>query len=157
VSANDTVAIWGCGGVGLGAVAAASATGARTICIDVDDEKLALARSAGGNDTINTTREPLHERLLEMTEGRGPDIAIEAIGMPATFRAAVEEVAFTGRVVYIGYAKEAVSYETRLFVQKELDIRGSRNAQVEDFHSVIKFLEAGKFPVDQAVSLIVPI
>ena len=155
VTANDTVAIWGCGGVGLGAVAASSARGARTICIDVDDEKLALARAAGGTDAINSTRETLHERLLEMTSGRGPDVAIEAIGTPATFRAAVEEVAFTGRVVYIGYAKEPVSYETRLFVQKELDIRGSRNAQNEDFQSVIKFLEAGKFPVDRAVSLTV--
>jgi threonine dehydrogenase-like Zn-dependent dehydrogenase len=156
VSAHNTVAIWGCGGVGLGAVAASSARGARTICIDVDDEKLALAKAAGGTDNINTTREPLHERLLELTEGRGPDVAVEAIGTPATFRAAVEEVAFTGRVVYIGYAKEAVSYETRLFVLKELDIRGARNAQTEDFESVIKFLEAGKFPVDQAVSLVVP-
>ena len=45
-------------------------------------------------------------------------VAIEAIGTAATFRAAVEEVAFTGRVVYIGYAKEPVSYETRLFVKK---------------------------------------
>ena len=69
----------------------------------------------------------------------------------------MEEVAFTGRIVYIGYAKEPVSYETKLFVQKELDIRGSRNAQTEDFEAVTKLLEARKFPVDQAVSLIVPI
>jgi threonine dehydrogenase-like Zn-dependent dehydrogenase len=48
-----------------------------------------------------------------------------------------------------------VSYETRLFVQKELDILGSRNAQPEDFHAVIRLLEAGKFPVNQAVSLVV--
>lgn len=157
VSANDTVAIWGCGGVGLGAVAASGARAARTICIDVDDGKLALAKAAGGTNTINSAREPLHERLLEMTDGRGPDVAIEAIGTPTTFRSAVEEVAFTGRVVYIGYAKEPVSYETRLFVQKELDIRGSRNAQTADFEGVIKLLEARKFPVDQAVSLIVPI
>ncbi len=157
VSVNDTVAIWGCGGVGLGAVAASASRGARTICIDVDDEKLALAKAAGGTDAINSTREPLHERLLELTGGRGPDVAIEAIGTPATFRAAVDEVAFTGRVVYIGYAKEPVSYETKLFVQKELDIRGSRNAQTEDFEAVIGLLETGKFPVDQAVSVIVPL
>ena len=56
------------------------------------------------------------------------------------FCAAVEEVAFTGRVVYIGYAKEPVSYETRLFVQKELDVLGSRNAQPEDFHAVVHLL-----------------
>ena len=157
VTASDTVAIFGCGGVGLGAVAGSSASGARTICVDVEDDKLQLALAAGGTHAINSTREPLHNRLLELTEGRGPDVVIEAIGSPATFRAAVEEVAFTGRVVYIGYAKEPVSYETRLFVQKELDILGSRNALPEDFHAVIKLLEARKFPVDQAVSLVVPL
>jgi 2-desacetyl-2-hydroxyethyl bacteriochlorophyllide A dehydrogenase len=155
VTADDTVAIFGCGGVGLGAVAASHARGATTICIDVDDDKLTPARLAGGAHAINTSREQLHERLQEITEGRGPDVVIEAIGTPATFRAAVEEVAFTGRVVYIGYAKEPVAYETRMFVQKELDILGSRNAQPEDFHAVIKLLEERKFPVEQAVSLVV--
>ena len=157
VAANDTVAILGCGGVGLGAIAASSSRGAKTICVDLDDEKLELARAAGGVQTINTRRQSLHEQLLEMTEGRGPDVVIEAIGTPATFRSAVEEVAFTGRVVYIGYAKEPVSYETRLFVQKELDVLGSRNALPEDFHAVINMMEARKFPVEQAVSAIVPL
>lgn len=152
VTAEDAVAIWGCGGVGLGAIAASGFRGAKTIAIDMDDAKLALARDAGATDTINTATEPLHEKLLEITQGRGPDVAIEAIGLPATFRAAVDEVAFTGRVVYIGYAKEPVAYETRLFVQKELDILGSRNALPEDFREVIRMLEEGRFPVDQAVS-----
>jgi 2-desacetyl-2-hydroxyethyl bacteriochlorophyllide A dehydrogenase len=157
VLASDTVAILGCGGVGLGAIAASSSRGATTICVDLDDEKLDVARAAGGVHTINTQRQSLHQQLLEMTEGRGPDVVIEAIGTPATFRAAVEEAAFTGRVVYIGYAKEPVSYQTRLFVQKELDVFGSRNALPEDFHAVIKMLEARKFPVNQAVSLVVPL
>jgi threonine dehydrogenase-like Zn-dependent dehydrogenase len=157
IKADDNVAILGCGGVGLGAVAASSARGARTICVDMDNEKLALARAAGGSEAINTAKESLHNRLQELTEGRGPDVVIEAIGTPPTFRAAVEEVAYAGRVVYIGYAKEPVSYETRFFVQKELDILGSRNALPEDFHAVIALLEARKFPVEQAVSLIVPI
>jgi 2-desacetyl-2-hydroxyethyl bacteriochlorophyllide A dehydrogenase len=157
ITAEDTVAIFGCGGVGLGAVAASSSRGARTICIDVDAEKLELARLAGAAEIIQSKREPLHDRLLEITDGRGPDVVIEAVGTPATFRAAVEEVAFTGRVVYIGYSKEPVSYETRLFVQKELDILGSRNARPEDFHAVIVLLEQRRFPVDQAVSLVVPL
>jgi 2-desacetyl-2-hydroxyethyl bacteriochlorophyllide A dehydrogenase len=155
VTADDSVAVFGCGGVGLGAIAGSSSRGARTICVDVDDEKLALARRAGGTHTINSAPDRLHDRLLEMTDGRGPDVVIEAVGTPATFRAAVEEVAFAGRVVYIGYAKEPVSYETRLFVQKELDVLGSRNASPEDFAAVIRLLEAGKFPVDEAVSVTV--
>jgi 2-desacetyl-2-hydroxyethyl bacteriochlorophyllide A dehydrogenase len=157
VTADDTVAIFGCGGVGLGAVAGSKARGARIICVDVDDTKLKLAQAAGGADTINSGKESLHDRLLELTEGRGPDVIFEAVGTPATFRAAVEEVSFTGRVVYIGYAKEPVSYESRLFVQKELDVVGSRNAQPEDFQAVIRLLEAKRFPVDEAVSTIVPL
>jgi threonine dehydrogenase-like Zn-dependent dehydrogenase len=157
VTQQDTVAIIGCGGVGLGAVAGSAIRGARTIGIDVDEDKLRIARAAGATDTINTATEPLHERLMELTGGRGPDVIIEAIGLPQTFRAAVEEVAFTGRVVYIGYAKEPVAYETRLFVQKELDILGSRNALPEDFEAVIRMLEAKRFPVDEAVSSIIPL
>ena len=157
VTADDAVAVFGCGGVGLGAIAAAAFRGAETIAIDRDDRKLETARRAGAKHTVNTSREDLHTRLQEMTDGRGPDVTIEAIGLPETFRAAVEEVAFTGRVVYIGYAKEPVAYETRLFVQKELDILGSRNALPEDFRAVIEMLEAGRFPVEDAVSAIVPI
>ncbi len=157
VTRQDTVAVFGCGGVGLGAIAASSFAGARTIGIDIDEGKLAVARKAGAGFTINTSRESLHDRLGQLTSGRGPDVVMEAIGLPQTFRAAVEEVAFTGRVVYIGYAKEPVAYETRLFVQKELDILGSRNATPEDFRQVIRMLEGGDFPVADAVSAVVPI
>jgi threonine dehydrogenase-like Zn-dependent dehydrogenase len=93
--------------------------------------------------------------LNHLTDGFGPDVVIEAIGRPETFRMAIEEVAFTGRVVYIGYAKEPVSYETRLFVQKELDILGSRNATPEDFRAVIQMLRRGEFPVKDAITSVV--
>ena len=152
VTAGEVVAVIGCGGVGLGAVAASAFRGARTIGIDVSGDKLTIAQQAGAAVTIDTSRESLHERLQELTSGRGPDVVIEAIGLPRTFQAAVEEVAFTGRVVYIGYAKEPVAYETRLFVQKELDILGSRNALADDFRSVIQMLEQGRFPVESAIS-----
>jgi threonine dehydrogenase-like Zn-dependent dehydrogenase len=156
VTKDDFVAIFGCGGVGLGAIAAAAFQGAGVIAIDMDEAKLEIARKAGAKYLIHSSRDNLHARLMEFTEGRGPDVVIEAIGLPLTFRAAVEEVAFTGRVVYIGYAKEKVDYETRLFVQKELDIMGSRNATPEDFREVIRMLEAGSFPVEDTVSMIVP-
>jgi 2-desacetyl-2-hydroxyethyl bacteriochlorophyllide A dehydrogenase len=157
VTNTDNVAVFGCGGVGLGAIAASHFAGAKTIAVDLEDQKLSIAKSAGAAAMINTSRESLHSRLLELTDGRGPDVVIEAIGIPETFRAAVDEVAFTGRVVYIGYAKEPVAYETRLFVQKELDILGSRNALPQDFHRVIKMLEARRFPVEAAVGSIVPL
>lgn len=157
VTNTDTVAVFGCGGVGLGAIAGSHYAGARTVAVDVDDAKLAIAGKAGASETINSAQQNAREKLRELTDGLGPDVIIEAVGTPETFRMAVEEVAFTGRVVYIGYAKEPVSYETRLFVQKELDILGSRNAQPDDFRRVIGMLEAGRFPVDETVSSIVPL
>jgi len=155
VTAADTVAVFGCGGVGLGAIAASYSSGACTIAVDLDDDKLEIARKSGAAHMINSAKSSLHKRLLELTEGRGPDVVIEAVGHPQTFRGAVEEVAFAGRVVYIGYAKEPVPYETKLFVQKELDILGSRNALPEDFRRVIQMLKSGKFPVSDAVGSIV--
>ncbi|MDQ2840949.1 MAG: zinc-binding alcohol dehydrogenase family protein [Acidobacteriota bacterium] len=156
VAESDTVAVFGCGGVGLGAIAGAARRGARVIGVDIDDAKLALAQAAGAKLTIHSEREALHERLAELTNG-GPDVVIEAIGLPATFRAAVEEVAYTGRVVYIGWSKEPVTYETRLFILKELEILGSRNALPEDFRAVIEMLQQGGFPVRRAISKIVPL
>jgi len=157
VTKRDTVAVFGCGGVGLGAISASAFHGARVIAIDMDDAKLEIARKAGATELIHSGKEDLHLRLTKLTDGRGPDCIIEAIGLAQTFRASVEEVAFTGRVVYIGYAKEPVAYETSLFVQKELDILGSRNALPDDFREVIRMLEEHRFPVDDVISAVVPI
>jgi threonine dehydrogenase-like Zn-dependent dehydrogenase len=157
VTSADTVAIYGCGGVGLGAVSAAAFRGANVIAIDLDDKKLAIAQSSGAAHLINSAREDVHSRLQQITSGHGPEVIIEAIGRPETFRAAIEEVAFTGRVVYIGYAKDLVSYETRLFVQKELDILGSRNALPQDFREVIRMFEQKRFPTADAISAVVPL
>jgi threonine dehydrogenase-like Zn-dependent dehydrogenase len=157
VTATDTVAIYGCGGVGLGAVSAAAFRDANVIAIDIDDKKLAIAQKSGAKHLINSSHDDVHTRLQQITDGNGPDVIIEAIGRPDTFRAAVEEVSFTGRVVYIGYAKDLVSYETRLFVQKELDILGSRNALPQDFKEVIRMFEQKRFPTADAISAMVPL
>lgn len=152
VQQGDTVVVLGCGAIGLGAISGAAERGARVIAVDLDDAKLDLARNAGAAVLLHSGRESLHDRLQELTEGEGPDVIIEAIGLPATFRAAVEEVCFAGRVVYIGYAKSAVEYETKYFVQKELDILGSRNATAADFEAVVRMLLAGRFPIAGAIT-----
>ena len=154
VSNQDRVAVIGCGIVGMGAIASAVNRGAEVIAIDIDDSKMAIAKKIGVAHTINTTQEDLHEALLCITDGDGPDVIIEAVGNALTYRAAVDEVAYTGRVVCIGYAKSAVEFNTGLFVRKEIEILGSRNCTTE-FPEVIAYLEAGKFPVDDVISKIV--
>lgn len=139
----DTVAVIGCGMIGLGAIVRAALRGATVIAIDLDDEKLALARELGATYSINSATSNLADELSRLTDGHGPDVVIEAVGSPFTYVAAVDNVAFCGRVVCIGYAKDDVSFHTKLFVQKELDIRGSRNAMPNDFAAVIRYFLAG--------------
>jgi len=151
----DTVMVIGCGMVGLGAVVRASLRGATVIAADIDDEKLAIAREMGASSALNTTSPDFRERLADLTGGDGPDVVVEAVGSPVTYRLAVDSVAFTGRVVCIGYSKSDVTFETRLFVQKELDIRGSRNAEPSDFKAVIRYMERGCCPTDRLISRII--
>lgn len=151
----DVVMVIGCGMVGMGAIVRSSLRGATVVAADIDDEKLALAKQMGASYTINTKTEDVHKRLLEITSGFGPDVVIEAVGSVPTYQMAVDEVSFTGRVVCIGYAKSEVSFQTKYFVQKELDIRGSRNAMPQDFRAVIHYLERGTCPTDELITKVV--
>ena len=152
VTDSDVVLVIGCGMVGMGAVVRSALRGATVIAADIDDEKLQLAREMGASYTLNTKTDDVNARLLEMTSGFGPDVVIEAVGSTPTYQMAVDVVAFTGRVVCIGYAKSEVSFQTKYFVQKELDIRGSRNALPLDFRAVIHYMERGTCPVDRLIS-----
>ena len=157
VDLRDVTAVIGCGAVGLGAVAGAARRGSEVVAIDVDERKLELARAAGAKHSVNSRAQSLHATLRDITEGRGPDVVVEAVGLPETFVAAVDEVAFAGRVVYIGYAKQEVSYDTAKFVKKELDILGSRNATPADFEAVVRMLRDRAFPAEGAVTRVVPL
>ena len=151
----DKVVVIGCGMIGMGAIVRASLRGASVIAIDLDDEKLALAREVGACEVINSQRENVHERLKQLTNGLGPDVVIEAVGSTPTYLMAVDEVSFTGRIVCIGYAKSDIAFQTKLFVQKELSIHGSRNALPHDFEAVIHYLQQGKCPVDRLITNVI--
>lgn len=152
VTDSDTVMVLGCGMIGAGAIVRAALRGATVIAVDIDEHKLELAKQLGAHFTINSKTSDLHEELVKLTSGEGPDLVVEAAGNPITYRAAVDEVAFTGRVICIGYAGSEVSFATKLFVQKEIDIMGSRNATPEDFRAVISYLERGTFPLDKMIT-----
>lgn len=147
VADTDIVMVIGCGMVGLGAVVRSVLRGATVIAADLDDEKLALAKKLGATYTYNTATE--WNNLLS------PDVVIEAVGAVPTYQLAVNRVAFTGRVVCIGYSKNDVPLTTSLFVKKELDIMGSRNANPSDFEAVIKYLTKADAPVDTFISNII--
>jgi threonine dehydrogenase-like Zn-dependent dehydrogenase len=143
VVADDTVLVMGCGGVGAGAVAAAAVRGAHVVAMDVDPTKLAQASALGARETVISTDADAAERIRALSRGEGPDVVIEAVGKPATYRLALDLVAACGRIVYIGWVKGDISLEARQIVAKEVDILGSRNA-TDEFADVIALFESGR-------------
>ncbi|MBN1582021.1 MAG: zinc-binding alcohol dehydrogenase family protein [Anaerolineae bacterium] len=155
VSEMDDVLAIGCGTIGIGVVAAAARKGAKVIAVDIDDDKLALAKEFGAQYTINSIDQDVLEAVAQLTNGEGVNVAIEAVGLPQTFRIAIEAVCYAGRVVYVGYAKRDVTFDTTDFVRKELDIRGSRNA-LRVFPAVIKMIEQRAWPFSKLISRTYP-
>ncbi|MDE1995559.1 MAG: zinc-binding alcohol dehydrogenase family protein [Rhizobiaceae bacterium] len=156
IEAGDRVAVLGCGMIGMGAIIGAVSRGAEVIAIDLSPEKTALAARFGAAHQLNAATDDIPARISELTGDMGVDVALEAVGLPATFVQAIDLAGFCGRVVYVGYAKEAVSYQTQIFNLKELDIMGSRNATLEDFKAVIAYLETIGDAAQELISRVFP-
>ncbi|GAA5627841.1 L-galactonate-5-dehydrogenase [Brucella sp. NBRC 12953] len=155
VQAGDTVAVLGCGMIGMGVLIGAVARGAKVIAIDPSAEKRELALKFGATHAL-PGGEGVVASVQELTNDDGVDIAFEAVGLPITFTQAVDLAGFAGRVVYVGYSKSPVTYQTQFFNLKELDIMGSRNATLTDFEAVIAHLEKLGSDADLLISKVFP-
>ncbi len=103
VGRGDSVAVFGCGGVGDAAIAGAHLAGAHTIvAVDLDDRKLEMAREFGATHTVNSSNEDPVEAIRAVTGGNGVDVAIEAVGLPVTYQQAFEARDLAGTVVLVG-------------------------------------------------------
>jgi 2-desacetyl-2-hydroxyethyl bacteriochlorophyllide A dehydrogenase len=156
VTAEDQVLVLGCGMIGMGALLGAVSRGAAVTVIDPSAEKRARALSLGAAHAIDPVQEDVAAQVAALTDEDGFDVVIEAVGVPETFTGAIAHAGFAGRVVYIGYCKAPVTYQTQLFNLKELDILGSRNATLADFHAVIACLEQLGDAANQLISRVFP-
>ncbi|RCK68124.1 S-(hydroxymethyl)mycothiol dehydrogenase [Desertihabitans brevis] len=103
VTRGDTVAVFGCGGVGDAAVLGARLAGASTIIgVDIDDRKLRVAEGIGATHTVNSHQTDPVAAIQELTGGFGVDVAIEAVGRPETYRQAFYARDLAGTVVLVG-------------------------------------------------------
>jgi S-(hydroxymethyl)mycothiol dehydrogenase len=103
VQRDDTIAVFGCGGVGDAAIAAARLVGARTIiAVDRDPKKLEWATAFGATHTVDASKEDPVERIRALTDGNGADICIEAVGRPEVLEQAFYARDLAGTVVQVG-------------------------------------------------------
>jgi S-(hydroxymethyl)mycothiol dehydrogenase len=112
VGRGDTVAVFGCGGVGNAAIAGARLAGARTIIgVDIDDRKLAWAKEFGATHTVNSANEDAVAFIKQATDGNGADVCIEAVGNPHVYRQAFEARDLAGTVVLVGVPRPDMTIE----------------------------------------------
>jgi len=154
VSAGQWVAVHGCGGVGLSAIMIASSLGAKVVAIDIKDEKLAFARSAGAKSTINgaETQDVVGE-VQEITGG-GAHVSIDALGSPVTCFNSIANLRKRGRHVQIGlmvgeYKHSLVPMD--MVLASELEIVGSHGMQAHRYPEMLAMIKAGKLHLDQLI------
>ena len=112
VGRGDSVAVFGCGGVGNAAIAGARLAGAHTIIgIDIDAKKLDLAREFGATHTIDSSSEDPVAAVRALTDGNGVDVAIEAVGLPETYEQAFFARDLAGTVVLVGVPNPTMKIE----------------------------------------------
>lgn len=112
VSRGDSVAVFGCGGVGDAAIEGARLAGASPIiAVDLDDRKLEWAKEFGATHTINAGQEDPVEKIRELTGGNGVDVAIEAVGLPVTYEQAFYARDLAGTVVLVGVPNPEMKVE----------------------------------------------
>jgi S-(hydroxymethyl)mycothiol dehydrogenase len=158
VGKGDTVAVIGCGGVGNAAIAGALYAGARQVIgVDLDARKLEWARRFGATDTVDASKEDVVARLKELTGGFGPDVVIEAVGRPDTYRQAFDARDLAGTVVLVGVPNPSMTLELPL-----IEVFG-RGGQLKaswygdclpsrDFPLLVDLWQSGRFDLDAFVS-----
>ena len=111
VQPGDSVVVVGAGPIGLAAIKTAGLYGAATvIAVDISESRLKRSISFGADMTINSEREDVRARVLEMTNGLGANVAIEAVGIPETFDVCTELVRPGGRIANVGVHGKPVTF-----------------------------------------------
>jgi S-(hydroxymethyl)mycothiol dehydrogenase len=158
VHRGDTVAVFGCGGVGDAAIAAAVMAGARrVIAVDVDERKLSWARELGATDTVNSRQTDPVDAIRSLTDGFGVDVAIEAVGRPETMLQAFYSRDLAGTLVQVGVPDPTMVVELPM-----LEFFGRGGAlkpswygdclPTRDFPLLIDAYRAGQLDLDRFVS-----
>ncbi len=158
VGPGDTVAVFGCGGVGLAAVQIAAAAGARVVAVDLDERRLRIAREMGASEAVPVPRSGGAAReVRRVAGGGGADVAIESAGHPKALQDALAAVRPGGRVVLLGYSTEDVPLPAGRIMFREIEIRGSLGCRRADYARVVEMARAGTIRLAPLVTARLPL
>jgi S-(hydroxymethyl)mycothiol dehydrogenase len=158
VRRGESVAVFGCGGVGDAAIAGAKLAGASTIvAVDIDDRKLECAKQFGATHTVNSKQTDAVEAVKAATNGFGADVTIDAVGHPAVFEQAFYARDLAGRVVLVGVPAPDMTITLPL-----IEVFGRGGAiksswygdclPSRDFPMLVDLYRQGRFPLEDFVT-----
>jgi D-arabinose 1-dehydrogenase-like Zn-dependent alcohol dehydrogenase len=160
VKADESVVVYGCGGVGLSAVQIASSIGARVIAVDLDDRKLDLAKKVGAADVVNGKKTDPVKAVMDLTHG-GANVSIDALGIATTCRNAVMSLGKRGRHVQIGLTTQKEKGEVALpidqIVFKEIQFTGSLALQSFRYPAMLSMVERGRLEPKKLITETIPL
>ena len=151
VRPGETVAVFGCGGVGLNVVQFASAAGAIVIAVDLNSQKLDLARELGADYAINPNSADLKKEIRMITRG-GVDVSFEAIGIPSVMRSAFDSVKPGGKSVILGYSGSDLVIPASRLMFREIEVLGSLGCPPVDYKPVIDLISKGRIKLKPLIS-----
>ena len=157
VRTGDTVAVVGCGGVGLNIVQCAAAAGGRVIAIDLNEERLEIARTLGAEETINPEGVERIDKHVRKLTGGGVDVAFEAIGQPKTIEMAFSLLRKGARLCVIGFSHEPATIPVGKLMFFELELVGSLGCGGGDYPEIVELVRQGKLQLDPVVSGTIPL
>ncbi len=163
VKPGRSVAVFGCGGVGLNCIQGALLAGAEPImAVDIYDHKLEMARQFGATHLVNARQEDPVQRIVEITDGHGAHYAFEAVGLSGeTYRQSIECTRRRGVTVFVGLTAYGVPIELEsMMLYYEKTVMGTRYGTARphiDFPRLIRLYKAGKLKLDELVSRIYPL
>jgi L-iditol 2-dehydrogenase len=154
---SDTIVVLGAGTIGLFILQAARLRGAQTaIACDLNDFRLDLARQVGADVCLNPGKVDLKQEILDRTQGRGADVAFEAIGFAETFRQAISITRTGGTVTAVGNLQKETEFNLQELVSRELTFTGSY-ASAGEFRTCIDLIASGRINVAPLVSEVLPL
>jgi 2-desacetyl-2-hydroxyethyl bacteriochlorophyllide A dehydrogenase len=152
IKEGETVLIIGAGPIGLGAARFAKLQGAKTIIMDLNEERLDFCKKWADSDLTIKPSDQAVEELKELNNGQLPSIVLDATGNKFSMMKAFDYVSHGGKLVYVGLVKDTISFNNPDFHSKELTLMGSRNATIEDFQYVISCMESGDIDTASYIS-----
>ncbi len=157
VQLGDTVVIMGVGTIGLLAVQTAKLAGAmKVIAIDLSDYKLSVAQEVGADICLRSDAEDFMERIKEETDGKGPDVVVEAVGISATYNMAVNMCRKRGTVIALGFTKPVLEINIQQIVYKELHVLGS-TGYARECGTTLEYLRQDKVDIEKVITHRLPL